>query len=127
MAGNISDQTTVYSNVSLVGNVLTNTLSIGTQGYAIPAISSTSSSVGVWVVQGSSSSFTVVTWTNARPGDVIITSPNGGAGASSVSSGLVPWSHCTQAGQVEFRLSNASTLVQNQTAQVWNFIAIRPR
>ena len=85
-------------------------LSVGTQGTAIPMISSTSSSVGVWVVQGSASSFTVVTWSAVRRGDVIITSPNGGAGASSVSSGLVPWSHCTQDGQIEFRLSNVSTL-----------------
>jgi hypothetical protein len=102
-------------------------ISIGTQGTAIPMISSFSSSVGVWVVQGSASSFTVVTWPAVRKGDVILTSPNGGAGASSISSGLIPWSHCTQDGQVELRLSNVSTLALNQTAQVFNFVAIRPR
>ena len=83
---------------------------------------STSSAMAAFVVQGSASSFTVVTWSDALQGDVIIVSPAGGAGVSSVSSGLVPWSHCTLGGQVEFRLSNVSTLVQNQTAQTWNFV-----
>lgn len=85
---------------------------------------STSSSVAAFIVQGSASSFTVVTWADAIQGDVILVSPAGGAGVSSVSSGLLPWSHCTVSGQVEFRLSNVSTLVQNQTAQTWNFVRI---
>jgi hypothetical protein len=102
-------------------------ISVGTQGTDIPMISSTSSSVGVWVVQGSASSFTVITWAAVRKGDVVLTSPNGGAGVSSISSGLIPWSHCTQDGQIELRLSNVSTLALSQTAQVFNFVAIRPR
>src|SRR3989442_908364 len=85
---------------------------------------STSSAIAAFVVQGSASSFTVVTWADAIQGDVILVSPAGGAGVSSVSSGLIPWSHCTLGGQVEFRLSNVSTLVQNQTAQTWNFVRI---
>ena len=83
---------------------------------------STSSAMAAFVVQGSASSFTVVTWADAIQGDVILVSPAGGAGVSSVSSGLIPLSHCTLSGQVEFRLSNVSTLVQNQTAQTWNFV-----
>ena len=83
---------------------------------------STSSAIAAFVVQGSASSFTVVTWADALQGDIILVSPSGGAGVSSVSSGLIPWSHCTLSGQVEFRLSNVSTLVQNQTAQTWNFV-----
>lgn len=85
---------------------------------------STSSAIAAFVVQGSASSFTVVTWADAVQGDVIIVSPAGGTGVSSVSSGLIPWSHCTLNGQVEFRLSNVSTLVQNQTAQTWNFVRL---
>src|SRR2546429_4263227 len=83
---------------------------------------STTSAMAAFVVQGSASSFTVVTWAGVLQGDIILVSPSGGAGVSSVSSGVIPWSHCTQAGQVEFRLSNVSTLVQNQTAQTWNFV-----
>src|SRR2546426_6299948 len=89
-----------------------------------PQVSATSASVAAMVVQGSASSFVVVTWAQARPNDVILTSPILGAAVSSVSSGLVPWSHCTQAGQIEFRLSNVSTLVQNQSAQTWGWVRI---
>src|SRR5437899_11529147 len=83
---------------------------------------STSSARAAFVVQGSASNSTVVTWADALQGDIILVSPSGGAGVSSVSSGLIPWGNCTPAGQVEFRLSNVSTLVQNQTAQTWNFV-----
>src|SRR5437588_8700526 len=99
----------------LGGNVSLSELKFNTSG-------STSSAMAAFVVQGSASSFTVVTWADALQGDVILVSPAGGAGVSSVSSGLIPWSHCTVSGQVEFRLSNVSTLVQNQTAQTSNFI-----
>ncbi len=104
-------------------------ISVGTStntGTLIPAISSLSSSVGVWVVQGSASSFTGIAWPAARVGDIILTGVLIGGGASSVSSGLVPWSHVTVAGQIEFRLSNVSTLVQNQSAQTWVFTRISP-
>ena len=97
---------------------------VSTTSNVAPQFSSTSSLVAAFIVQGSASSFTVVTWAQARPGDVILTSPILGAAVSSVSSGLVPWSHCTVAGQIEFRLSNVSTLVQNQSAQSWGFIRI---
>jgi len=66
-------------------------------------------------VQGSASSFSVFVWPAARTQDVFLVTPFG-AGASSLSSGLVLHSHCTQAGQVEVRWSNVSTLVQNQSA-----------
>jgi len=89
-----------------------------------PQFSTLSASVGAFVVQGSASSFTIVSWLAARPGDIYLTGPLLGAAVSSVSSGLVPWSHCTLAGQIEFRLSNVSTLVQNQSAQTWGFVRI---
>jgi hypothetical protein len=44
---------------------------------------------------------------------------------SSISSGLVPHSHVTVAGQIEFRLSNVSTLAQSQSAQSWVFTRVR--
>src|SRR5688572_5455975 len=82
----------------------------------------TSVAVAAMVVNGSATSFVVIPWVVVVRSDVVATSPAGGAGVSSVSSGLVPWSHCTQSRQVEFRLSNVSTLVQNQTAQTWNLV-----
>lgn len=125
----------VASTFSSIGSILGGTVwsnsgisvgSSGNTGSLIPAISSLSSSVGVWVVQGSASSFTGIAWPAAKVGDIILTGVLIGAGASSVSSGLVPWSHVTVAGQIEFRLSNCSTLVQNQSAQTWVFTRISP-
>src|SRR3954471_12736998 len=124
MAGNI-EGTTSLSSLSLTGNMLlasnvsssgtvgansvwVSTLSVG--GFSQPTMSSTSSLVAPFVVQGSASSFTIVLWAAANPGDHIIVSPVIGATVSSLSSGLVAHSHCTLAGQVEFRLSNVSTL-----------------
>lgn len=96
-------------------------------GTLIPAISSISSKVGAFVVQGSSSSFTIITWAAAQPGDLIFVTPVLVTGqVSSMSSGLVAHSHCTIAGKVEFRLSNCSTLVQNQSVSSWNFLRMSP-
>lgn len=95
-------------------------------GSLIPAISSMSSLVGAFVVNGSSSSFTGIAWPAAQIGDIIITGVIKSGAASSISSGLVPHSHVTVAGQIEFRLSNVSTLVQNQSAQSWVFVRITP-
>lgn len=111
-----------------VGN-FTSGISVGSSsntGSLIPAISSLSSLVGAFVVQGSASSFTGIAWPAAKIGDVILVSPFQSGAVSSVSSGLVPWSHVTVAGQVEFRLSNVSTLAQNQSAQTWVFVRITP-
>lgn len=95
-------------------------------GTLIPGISSTSSLVAPFVVQPSASSFTIVTWTAAQPGDHILVTPHPAGTVSSLSSGLVAHSHCTQAGQVEFRLSNVSTLAQNQSQRTWYFTRISP-
>jgi len=92
----------------------------------IPAISSLSSLVGAFVVQGSASSFTGIAWPAAKVGDIILTGPFQSGAVSSVSSGLVPWSHVTVAGQIEFRLSNVSTLALSQSAQTWVFVRISP-
>lgn len=128
MSGAISDQTTTLSNVSLTGNLLVNTLapqSIGS-GAAPTRISATSFNVVAQVVQGSASSFTVcATVAEVKKGDILIPNPFGGAGVSSISSGLVWTSHCTQDGQFEFRYSNVSTLAQNQSAQTFNLAIIR--
>jgi hypothetical protein len=93
-------------------------------GTLIPAISSTSSLVAAFVVQGSSSSFTVVTWAAAQPGDQILTTIFPDAAVSSMSSGIVLHSHCTVAGRVEMRLSNVSTLAQNQSSKSYVFTRI---
>ncbi len=106
----------------------TSGISVGSStntGSLIPAISSTSSLVAPFVVQGSSSSFTWIAWPAAKANDIILTAPFGAA-ISSVSSGLIPWSHCTVAGQIEFRLSNVSTLAQNQSTITWIFTRISP-
>jgi hypothetical protein len=115
---------TFGSTVSTVGLVSVSGVSYG--GYTAPVISSTSSLVAPFVVQGSASSFTIITWAAANPGDIILVTPVIGATVSSMSSGLVAHSHCTQAGQVEFRLSNVSTLAQNQSTRSWYFTRIAP-
>jgi hypothetical protein len=102
-------------------------LSIGIGGTIIPAISSTSSLIAPFVVQGSSSSFTVVTWAAAKANDVIIVTPTSLNGnVSSLSSGIVLHSHCTQNGQVELRVSNCSTLAQNVSQRTYFFVRITP-
>lgn len=118
------------SGLSMVGTLqLGSGISVGSAtnaGSLLPAISSMSSLVGAFIVAGSASSFTGIAWAQAKIGDVILVSPYQSGAVSSVSSGLVPWSHVTVAGQVEFRLSNVSTLVQNQSAQTWVFVRITP-
>ena len=140
----ISDGTTSLSNLSLTGNlavsrissaasVLINELWASTVSFGGQAMGangaglviSTASLVAPFVVQGSASSFTVVTWAAVAPGDLISVFPLPGGAVSSISSGLVAHSHVTQAGQVEFRLSNVSTLVQNQSTRTWVFVATR--
>jgi hypothetical protein len=129
MAGYISNDTTVYSNVSLTGNL--NASRVAASSYSMGgtpfSLSVASFNVVAQVVQGSASTFTVcATVTGVKKGDILNISPLGGAGVSSISSGLVYHSHCTQDGQFEFRYSNVSTLAQNQSAQVFNLAIIRP-
>jgi hypothetical protein len=124
LAGTLSASTVTVPGLVSANTVWASTVSIG--GFNLPTISSTSSLVAPFVVQGSASSFTIITWAAALPGDHIIVSPLIGATVSSMSSGLVAHSHCTQAGQVEFRLSNVSTLAQNQSTRSWVFTSIRP-
>ena len=126
-----------YGTLSLPGNLsasgalsgttltLTKGLTVG-GGQAVPVISSTSSLVAAFVVQGSASSFTIITWAAVAAHDQIITTVQESAAVSSLSSGLVLHSHCTQAGQFEFRLSNVSTLAQNQSSRSYIFTLIRP-
>lgn len=143
MPGYLSDDTTNLSNLSLygagglrtsrissTGSTLINELwasSISQGGQQFTGgISLTSFNVVAQVVQGSASSFTVcATLPQVRKGDILIPNPFGGAGVSSISSGLVWTSHATQNGQFEFRYSNVSTLVQNQSAQTFNLAIIR--
>ena len=108
------------------GNLSVSGISVGVGGSVIPAISSTSSLVAAFVVQGSASSFTIITWAAAQANDIILVTPGTTTTVSSISSGLVPHSHCTQDGQIEFRLSNVSTLAQNQSTRSWFFTRISP-
>lgn len=100
--------------------------SVGVGGTVIPAISSLSSKIGAFVVQPSASSFTVVTWAAVKAGDVIQVTPFNPGAVSSLSSGIVAHSHCTQNGQIELRLSNVSTLAQNQSSMTWYFVRTSP-
>lgn len=101
-----------------------NNLSVG--GGAIPAISSTSSLIAAFVVQGSASSFTIVTWAAVKKYDQILSTVGTHAQLSSLSSGIVLHSHCTQDGQIEVRLSNVSTLAANVSSKTYFFTLIRP-
>jgi hypothetical protein len=141
----ISDGTTNFTNVSVASalaasnisstaSILVNALwassvSFGGQqlggASGIGLVQSTASLVAPFVVQGSASSFTIVVWSAVAPGDMVNVFPLPGGAVSSISSGLVAHSHCTQAGQVEFRLSNVSTLAQNQSQRTWVFVATR--
>lgn len=114
-----------YGTLLVNGPMWSSGISVG-GGTLIPQISSMSSLVGAFIIQGSSSSFTGIAWTAAGIGDIVLCAPFQSGAASSVSSGLVPHSLVTVAGQIEFRLSNVSTLVQNQSAQTWVFTRIRP-
>lgn len=82
------------------------------------AFSFVSALMPIHVIQGSASSFTLLVWPAARLGDGFITTCyDRVAGVSSLSSGLVLHSHCTQAGQIEVRLSNVSTLPATMSAK----------
>lgn len=109
-------------------DVWTSRLSVGgTSGYTgtvIQAISTTSAAMPAMVVQGSASSFTIFVWPAVRANDWIGVTVGAGGGVSSLSSGLVFHSHSTQNGQCEVRISNVSTLVQNQSAQTLFFYRI---
>ena len=127
----LSYGTLVASQLSVAGSVKVGSLqvsgiSVGVGGSNIPAISSTSSLVAPFVVQGSSSSFTIILWAAAKAYDQILVTPGTTATVSSISSGLVVHSHCTQDGQVELRLSNVSTLAQNQSTRTWFLTRISP-
>lgn len=126
----ISDQTTNLSHVSLTGALSAPRVeasAISFAGAVLPSAqwSTTSFNVVAQVVQGSASSFTVAVDAAVKKGDILIPNPFGGAGVSSISSGLVWTSHATQDGQFEFRYSNVSTLVQNQSAQTFALARIR--
>lgn len=120
----------ISSTATVIGaGVWTSGLSVGNAtagGTLIPAISSTSTKIAAFVVQPSASSFTVVTWAAAQPGDQIMVTIMPDAAVSSLSSGLVLHSHCTQAGQVEVRLSNVSTLAQNQSSKTYYLTRMSP-
>ena len=89
----------------------------GYTGTELKAFSAASCAMPAMVVQGSASSFTIFVWPAVRQGDIVQATVGTGVGISSLSSGLVLHSHCTVAGQAELRISNVSTLVQNQSAQ----------
>lgn len=127
--------TLVLSTLSMVGSAklgattngastFSGAVTVAASGYtgtALQAFSMTTCVMPVMTVQGSASSFTIFVWPAVRVGDAIQVSLGNNPGVSSLSSGLVLHSHCTQNGQCELRISNVSTLVQIQSAQtlVW--------
>lgn len=128
--GQVITPQVVASRISSNASALLNEVwvsSLSYKGAALPSANWSVSSFNVvaHVVQGSASSFTVAVDAAVQKGDILIPNPFGGAGVSSISSGLVWTSHCTQNGQFEFRYSNVSTLVQNQSAQTFNIARIR--
>ena len=116
-SGSVSHGTSTFSGTITVA-------SSGYTGTAINAMSFTTCAMPAHVVQGSASSFTVFVWPAVRIGDFILVCPDNNPGQSSLSSGLVLHSHCTLAGQCELRISNVSTLVQNQSAQTLRWLRI---
>ena len=107
------------STVTLTGTL--QVASSGQVGTPLQAFSSATCVMPAHVVQGSASSFTIFVWAAARVSDWIGVTVSANPGVSSISSGLIFHSHVTQAGQVELRISNVSTLVQNQSAQTLTF------
>lgn len=128
VAGAVTASRVSSSNTAIAGATWTSRLSVGgNSGYtgtAVQAISTTSTAMPAMVVQGSASSFTIFVWPAVRANDWVGVTVGTGGGVSSLSSGLVFHSHCTQSGQCEVRISNVSTLVQNQSAQTLHFYRI---
>lgn len=85
------------------------------------AISSTSSSIGLWVIPGSGSVARTVVWAEVNTGDAILPVPSGTTNASALSAGLTPYSHATVDGRFEFRISNSSSVTQSQSTRTWCF------
>lgn len=103
------------------------TITVASSGYTgtkINAMSFTTCAMPAHVVQGSASSFTVFVWPAVRAGDFIQVTVDSNPGVSSISSGLIFHSHATINGQCELRISNVSTLVQNQSAQTLRWLRI---
>ena len=88
------------------------------------APSTFSAKLGPFTVQPSNTSVVVVPWSAVTRGDVLVVSIYGDVTASSMSSCLIPHSHCTFPGRVEFRLSNCSTRAQVQSNKTWCFVRI---
>lgn len=119
---NLDEGFTTFTSVQVLSR-----FSVGNSsnsGSAIAAFSTISCLGVAMVVQGSASSFSILAWPAVKAGDCIVTTGWGGPGISSLSSGLVLHSHATQAGQIEVRWSNVSTLVQNQSAITYSFARI---
>ena len=93
----------------------------GNTGTPLQAFSSATCVMPAHVIQGSASSFTIFVWPAVRVSDWVGVTIGANPGVSSISSGLVFHSHVTQNGQCELRISNVSTLVQNQSAQTLVF------
>ena len=83
-----------------------------------------SAKLGPFTVQPSNTSVAVVQWSAVTRGDVIMQSVYGDVTASSMSSCLIPHSHCTFPGRMEFRLSNCSTRAHVQSSKTWCFVRI---
>ena len=123
-----------YGTLSLPGGLVaaddstfSGSITVADSGYTgtpLKAMSFTTCVVPAMVVQGSASTFTVFVWPAVRAGDFIMVTPDSNAGVSSISSGLVLHSHATINGQCELRISNVSTLVQNQSAQTIRWLRI---
>ena len=108
-------------STSLGTSTFSGTVTVAASGYtgtALQAFSFVSAEMPIMVVQGSASSFTILVWPAARLGDGFITTCyDRVAGVSSLSSGIILHSHCTQNGQIEVRLSNVSTLAATMSAK----------
>ena len=117
--------TTAFQQISATTGKFSAGVQVG-GGQAVPLISSTSSLIAAFVVQGSASSFTFVTWAAVKAYDQILTTVGTHAQLSSLSSGIVLHSHCTQDGQIQVNLSNCSTLAANVSSKTYFFTLIRP-
>jgi hypothetical protein len=116
---NLASATVAMGVTSQATSTFSGSITVARSGYTgtpLLAFSATSFALPAQVVQGSASTFTIFVWPAVRNGDAVQVTPGLNAGVSSLSSGLVMHSHCTQNGQCEVRISNVSTLVQNQSA-----------
>lgn len=118
MAGNISDQTTVLSNVSLTGRLSVSSLSIGGGNLSNVLVSTVT--IVATTVTASSSVTTAATVVGVAVGDTLQITP-----LSALSQGVTLQGYVSAASTVIFTYSNVSTAAASEIATGVRVSALR--